>query len=113
MTDVPAMRPALTCITMLVDVALPLPLFRNFTYEVNDADAARARAGMRAVVPFRNRREVGVIVGQAQPSDKVTPKRVHALPDAEPIMSPAMLDLARWLAEYYIVPLGVAIRSML
>ena len=50
---------------VLVSVALPLPLFRNFTYEVDDADADRARPGMRAVVPFRNRREIGVIVGAA------------------------------------------------
>src|SRR4051812_18020469 len=98
---------------MLVDVALPLPLFRNFTYEVADADAARACVGMRAVVPFRSRKEVGVIVGRAEPSAAVTPKRVHALPDSEPVMTGAMLSLARWLAEYYVVPLGTAIRCTL
>jgi primosomal protein N' (replication factor Y) len=99
---------------MLVDVALPLPLFRNFTYEVADADAPRARVGMRAVVPFRNRKEVGVIVGPAQSlAEHIKAKRVESLPDSEPVMSAQMLTLATWLAEYYVVPLGVAIRSML
>ena len=98
---------------MLIDVALPLPLFRNFTYEVDDADRDRARVGMRAVVPFRNRKEVGLIVGVDVAAPTVTAKRVDALPDSAPVMSSEMLSLARWLAEYYIVPLGVAIRAML
>ena len=37
--------------------------------------AARARPGMRAVVPFRNRREIGVIVGRRPPPKGITPKR--------------------------------------
>ena len=46
---------------MLVSVALPLPLFRTFTYEVSDDDATRAQPGARVVVPVRNRRELGII----------------------------------------------------
>ena len=95
---------------MLVSVALPLPLFRNFTYEVDDAQAERARPGMRAVVPFRNRREIGVIVDNGQPAPGVTPKPVGLLPDSEPIVSRDMLALCAWMAEYYIVPIGVALR---
>ena len=98
---------------MLVSVALPLPLFRTFTYEVADEDASRARPGMRAVVPFRNRTQIGVIIGEDEPREGIKPKRVASLPDTEPVMSAAMLDLCRWLAEYYIVPLGVAIRTAL
>ncbi|MDB4874603.1 MAG: primosomal protein [Gemmatimonadetes bacterium] len=98
---------------MLISVALPLPLFRNFTYEVPDAEAQRARPGMRAVVPFRNRREMGVIVGVDEPADGVVPKLVHALPDTEPVLSADMLALCRWMSEYYIVPLGIAIRTAL
>ncbi len=98
---------------MLVAVALPLPLFRTFTYEVDDADAARARPGMRAVVPFRNRKEIGVILGASELPEGIKPKRVASLPDSEPVLSEAMLALCRWMAEYYVVPLGVAIRTAL
>ena len=98
---------------MLVSVALPLPLFRNFTYEVDDADAERARPGMRVVVPFHGRREIGVVVGAAEPADGVTPKRVAGLPDASPVLGDRMLALCKWIAEYYVVPLGVVIRSAL
>src|SRR5438132_248214 len=98
---------------MLVSVALPLPLFRTFTYKVDDADAERARAGMRAVVPFRNRRQLGIIVGPSELPPKVTPKHVLALPDAEPVVDEAMLLLCRWIADYYIAPLGVVLRTAL
>jgi primosomal protein N' (replication factor Y) len=99
---------------VLVSVALPLPLFRTFTYDVDDAQAERARVGMRAVVPFRNRREVGVIVGASEPAPAgVSPKRVLALPDVEPVLERPILELCRWMSEYYVVPLGLAIRSVL
>ncbi len=98
---------------MLVDVALPLPLFRNFTYEVADADAPRARTGMRAVVPFRNRKLIGVIVGPAQPREGLKAKPVESLPDTEPVMSAELLALCQWLADYYVVPVGLAIRTAL
>src|SRR5512146_2620009 len=98
---------------MLVSVALPLPLFRTFSYEVDDAEAERARPGMRAVVPFHGRRVIGVIVGAAQPQVGINPKHVYALPDSEPVVSASMLALAGWIAEYYVVPLGVALRCVL
>ncbi len=98
---------------MLVSVALPLPLFRNFTYEVDDAERDRARVGMRAVVPFRNRREIGVIVGVDEPAPGVVAKRVAGLPDREPVMSAHLLAVCQWISDYYIVPLGLAIRTAL
>ena len=69
---------------------------------------------MRAVVPFRNRREVGVILG---PSDTlpsgIKAKPVVALPDLEPVLEEPMLALCRWMSDYYVVPLGLTIRSVL
>src|SRR5436190_22038481 len=66
---------------------------------------------MRAVVPFRNRREIGIIVGRAEPQEAVKPKPVALLPDTVPVVNEDMLALCAWMAEYYIVPLGVALRS--
>lgn len=98
---------------MLVSVALPLPLFRNFTYEVDDTLRDRVALGMRVVVPFRNRREMGVIVGLDEEAPGVVPKPVVSLPDAKPVISADMIALCRFISEYYIVPLGIAIRTAL
>ncbi len=98
---------------MLVSVALPVPLFRTFTYEIPAELTDRARPGMRVVVPFRNRRAMGVIVeAEVAPGDVVA-RCVDSIPDTEPVMSGEMLALCSWIAEYYVAPLGVVIRSAL
>jgi primosomal protein N' (replication factor Y) (superfamily II helicase) len=98
---------------VLVSVALPVPLFNTFTYEVGAELAGRARAGMRVVVSFRNRRAMGVIVDADVAPGDVAVKRVDSIPDAEPVMSAELLALCAWIAEYYVAPIGVVIRSAL
>jgi primosomal protein N' (replication factor Y) len=98
---------------MYVDVALPVPLFRVFTYEVDDVLAHRAQRGMRAVVPFRAKRLLGVIVGTSVPKPGVTIKRVSALPDEAPVISDSLIRLGDWMARYYVVPVGMVLRTML
>ena len=98
---------------MLVDVALPLPLFQTFTYRVDGAPRNQAQPGSRVVVPIRNKRAIGIIVGEAQAPDNVRTKAVLDVPDAEPAIAPPLLTLARWISEYYVVPLGIVVRSML
>src|SRR5918992_5017378 len=97
----------------LVEVALPVPLFRTFTYEVNGEAGHAVTAGSRVVVPFRQRREIGIVVGEGKPRDGIHPKRVLEVPDPEPVIGAPLLGLCRWLAEYYVTPLGVAIRCAL
>jgi primosomal protein N' (replication factor Y) len=98
---------------VLVSVALPLPLFRTFTYDAGDVAPERVRAGMRAVVPFRSRREIGIIVGPGEAPPGVVAKPVVELPDREPVASAAMLALCAWIADYYVVPLGLVLRGAL
>jgi primosomal protein N' (replication factor Y) len=98
---------------MFIDVALPVPLFRSFTYEVSDAEARRARRGMRAVVPFRAKKLLGVILGESEPKSGVRIKRVAALPDEGPVVSDSLIRLAEWMSRYYVVPIGMVIRTML
>src|SRR5918999_908685 len=80
---------------LLVDVALPVPLFRTFTYEVNGDTAHPVAAGSRVVVPFRQRREIGIVVGEGKPRAGVSPKPVLEVPDPEPVIDPPLLSLLR------------------
>jgi primosomal protein N' (replication factor Y) len=97
---------------MLVDVALSLPLFRTFTYAVEGRNEP-LDVGTRVLVPFRNRKEIGIVVGEGSVREGITPKPVAAVPDDAPVLDAAMLSLCRWIAQYYVVPLGVAIRCAL
>jgi primosomal protein N' (replication factor Y) len=98
---------------VLIDVALPVPLFRTFAYRVPEGLTGSVTAGSRVVVPFRNRKEIGIVVGPGTPSEKVRVKDVLEAPDQAPVMDEPMLALCRWISEYYIVPLGVAVRTAL
>src|SRR5437762_5427915 len=100
--------------TRFVQVALPLPLFQTFTYAVEDGLANPISVGSRVVVPLRNDREVGICVGLSDISPlKKRPKAVLESPDAQPAVGASLLELCRWMADYYIVPLGVVLRTVL
>ena len=100
---------------MLIDVALPLPLFKTFTYRVDGTPANPVVPGSRVVVPLRNKREIGVCVGYAAEdgAGAARAKPILDAPDAAPALSESMVALCRWIADYYIVPLGVVVRSVL
>src|SRR5437868_11340373 len=97
---------------MLAEVALPLPLFRTFTYAVPDGLRHALVPGTRVVVPLRTGKEVGIYLGpsDARSLGTAAPKPILDVPDAEPAVTPALLDVCRWIADYYVVPLGVALR---
>ena len=97
-----------------VEVALPLPLFHPFTYRVDTEPRYPLVPGTRVVVPFRNRRAIGICVATASPPPaRGVAKAIVDVPDAEPALDGPMLALCRWIADYYAVPLGVALRTAL
>src|SRR5437867_3002116 len=98
---------------MLVSVALPVALYRSLTYSVPDDLAERVSVGSRVVVPLRQRRELGFVVGQGERRDGVPLKPVLAAPDDHPVLDAALLNLCMWVAEYYVAPLGVVLRTAL
>ncbi|MDB4914489.1 MAG: primosomal protein [Gemmatimonadetes bacterium] len=97
----------------LIDVALALPLFKTFTYRVPEGLTGSVSVGSRVLVPFRSGREIGVVVGVAEEREGVKYRDVAAAPDAQPVMDAPMLALCQWIADYYAVPLGVALRTAL
>lgn len=95
------------------EVALPLPLRTTFTYRVPDALDEPTVTGVRAVVPFRNRAMLGVVLGRGDRSDGSSLKNVAEILDPLPALSPRLLELGRWLSNYYLAPIGETLRVML
>jgi primosomal protein N' (replication factor Y) len=98
-----------------VEVALPVPLFQTFTYSVPKQLGTLA-PGSRVLVPFRSRKLLGVVVGSEGAREKKLkrkPKSVISVADREPVLDAAMLSLCKWIADYYIVPVGIVIRAAL
>ena len=99
----------------LVDVALPLPLFRAFTYVVPDSTRHPVEPGARVVVPFRNRTAIGIVVERAAGvlGDGVVPKAILDVPDPVPALKADLLAVCRWMADYYVSPVGLLLRAAL
>ena len=97
-----------------VNVALPVPLRTFFTYSIPENLRDTLQPGMRVLVPFRKKSLVGVIielVEAAPPDTRIRP--ITKVLDLTPALPPKLIDLAQWLANYYIAPIGEVFRSML
>src|SRR3989449_3230223 len=96
-------------------VVLPVPVNRSYIYEVPETLTGRVVPGARVVVPLRRRSVVGIVTELINqlPSAGIEIKPIAAAPDAEPAISPALLELGRWMSDYYGAPLGLSLRAIL
>ena len=95
-----------------VDVALPVPLERAFTYAVSgDAPAV----GARVLVPFSGQRLMGVVVRvhSDAPEPGIEIKPVQQVLDDTALLPDELMRLGEWIAQYYVAPLGEVLRGML
>lgn len=95
-----------------VDVALPVPLDQLFTYAVNGVEPV---VGARVLVPFSGQRLMGVVmrVHDETPADDFEIKPVQQVLDDAALLPDELMELARWIAGYYVAPLGEVLRGML
>jgi primosomal protein N' (replication factor Y) len=96
------------------NVALPVPLRTTFTYAIPEAMRASLQIGCRVLVPFRKKALVGVVVERiekAPPETKV--REISRVLDVFPALTPKLLELGQWIANYYLAPIGEVFRSML
>ena len=108
------------------NIILPLPLDGYFTYSVPDALASRVQNGMRVTVPFgKSKTYVGVVaeypvdvpkpveeVAQ-QGKKKIVYKNIAEVLDDTPILLPQQLRLWKWIADYYMSPIGDVYKAAL
>jgi primosomal protein N' (replication factor Y) len=95
----------------LADVAVPVGVRTTFTYLIPEELRETIRVGHRVPIPLGRRRTHGYVVrihgGQA-------PERLRALeaPDPpEPVFDTQLLDLTKWVADYYLAPFGEVLEA--
>ncbi len=92
------------------DVALPVPLEMAFTYRITGEPPL---IGARVLVPFRNERLSGIVTAVHDREPSVEAKPVVQILDREPVLDATLMELARWISQYYLAPLGEVFRTML
>jgi len=93
------------------DVALPVPLDTAFTYHI--PDGLEPVVGGRVLVPFRQQRMSGIVVDAHNRQPSVKTKDILNVLDVAPVLDDSLMRLARWIADYYLAPLGEVFRTML
>ncbi len=94
--------------TLFVDLLLPVPIPKLFTYRVPHARVEEVQLGIRVIVPFGNRRVLTGVVGHVHHE---APKKYEArylldILDETPVVTTVQLQLFRWMADYYMCYIG-------
>jgi primosomal protein N' (replication factor Y) len=98
---------------VLAQVAVPLPIPTVFSYLIPEPLLAKAIPGVRVTVPFRNTEITGYLVATEDSSPTQKLKPILAILDDQPVLSPDMLQLTKWVGEYYGSSWGEAIENAL
>ncbi|MDX2481157.1 MAG: primosomal protein N' [Desulfuromusa sp.] len=97
---------------LIADIAVSVPLKQLFSYRVPEHLIDTAQVGMRIKIPFGRRATIGFLLAlrQGQAEDL---KDIQELLDEAPVLTPELIKLLRWAADYYCHPVGQVVRSAL
>lgn len=98
-----------------VTVAVPVPGLGALTYAVDEEQSSAVpRPGMRCRVPLGKRTLEGIIVECLDEAPEgLQVRAVEEIVDRRPVLSTELLDLGRFIADYYLAPIGEVLKSML
>ncbi len=96
-----------------VNVILPIPLQRLFTYRITQAEATFLEVGMRVAVPFGKSKIYTALVLELHQQAPVAyqAKDIYQILDDEPLVTQKQFEHWRWIADYYMCSLGEVMRS--
>ena len=100
--------------TGFVAVAVPVPGLDLLTYSVPAAEATVPQPGMRCRVPLGKRVIEGMIVEvlESAPSG-VRTRPIEEIVDRHQVLSDELLQLGRFVSDYYLTGIGEVLKSML
>lgn len=98
-----------------VDVILPLPMERYYTYLVPAEMEQLPQRGFRVVVPFgRSKLYTGIVVElHNRAPEGYEPKPILQVCDESPILREGQLRFWEWIADYYLCPVGDVYKAAL
>jgi primosomal protein N' (replication factor Y) len=96
-----------------INVILPIPLEKLFTYSVSDAEASFLKPGMRVAVPFGKSKIYSALVHEVHqtPPTIYEAKEIDQILDEKPLVTEIQLKHWFWIAEYYMCSIGEVFRT--
>lgn len=98
-----------------IDVILPIPLEKRFTYSITQAESEFLQIGMRVSIPFGKTKIYTGIVAKIHQTAPLLydAKDIHQILDQSPIVTQQQLRLWQWIAKYYMCTEGEVMRAAL
>ncbi len=98
---------------IFINVILPIPLEKHFTYRISEYEASQLKLGMRVAVPFGKTKLYTALVVEIhnRPPLIYEAKAIHDILDEQPIVTSIQLKHWQWIADYYMCTLGEVFRS--
>ncbi|SDS13827.1 replication restart DNA helicase PriA [Formosa sp. Hel1_31_208] len=98
-----------------INVILPIPLEKSFTYAITKAEADFLKPGIRVSVPFgKSKIYTALVVEIHNTAPQIyEAKEIHQILDEDPIVTEIQLKHWQWIANYYMCTLGEVMRAAL
>jgi len=98
-----------------LDLVFDVPLQQRFTYAQDEK--GEAALGKRVMAPFGRRELLGYVIGEREEAPEgVAPeaiKKIRRVVDKEAIFGTEEIELALWMASYYLCGTGEALATMI
>ena len=96
-----------------IRVVIDRGIHRELDYAVPETLAERIGVGSRVRVPFRDKSALATVVATLEQSDAQGIRPIEAVVGDAPIVSTPLLELGKWMSDYYCCPLETVMRSLL
>lgn len=94
-------------------IAVARDVNKTFHYSIPVHLIEMISEGIRVLVPFGKNRIEGYVTGFTDKTDVKDVKDIISLIDDAPVLSSEMLNLAKWISDYYISSIGMVLKIML
>ncbi|SMG52662.1 replication restart helicase PriA [Arenibacter troitsensis] len=96
-----------------INVILPIPIEKLFTYKVTEEEAKLLKPGMRVAVPFGKSKIYTALVFEIHntPPTVYEAKQIDQILEDHPVVTQVQLKFWHWLAQYYMCSLGEVFRA--
>ncbi len=98
---------------VIARVTLELALGKEFDYLIPDALEDEVEVGTRVKVPFAHRQVLGCVTALLESSPHANLRPILKTIGRQSFVTPKILELARWMGDYYCCPPETALKSVL
>ena len=98
---------------MIARVTLEIALRKQFDYSIPPALEEKVAIGSRVKVPFGPRQVPGVVTELLEESTHTGLRPIISVMGRPGLVTPKVLQLARWISDYYCCPPEIAFKSVL